>query len=99
MNTTAQHICPLCFESAALLGTANYTKYKVFGCKGCGSFAVTDLADERIRGLPAEFKDAWRAKVRATKPDDLFVIMVGPVGSGSRIEELRIPRHTIRPLS
>lgn len=89
--------CPLCLKAAAVFGTTNFGRNKAYDCKKCGQFAVSDQAETRIRGLPVEFKDDWQAKIRATTPDELFVIIVGPVGSGGQLEEERVPRHTIQP--
>ena len=90
--------CPLCSKPAAIFGTTNGGRNNAFDCAGCGQFSVSALADARIRGLPDTFKDDWRAKICATKPDELFVIIVGPPGSGRQIEEERVPRHTIQSL-
>ena len=91
-------ICPLCLKSAAIIGTTNAGKNKVFKCEGCGEFGVSDKAEARIKGLPDQFKNDWRAKIHATKPSELFVITIGPPGSGGQIEEERVPRHTIQSL-
>jgi hypothetical protein len=99
MFDESQTSCPLCLKPARVVGTTNFRRNKVSDCKVCGQFAVSDKADARIRGLPVQFKDDWRAKIRATKPDELFVIIVGPVGSGSQLEEERVPCHTIESLS
>jgi hypothetical protein len=85
-------------KPAAVFGTTNFGRNKAFDCKDCGQFAASDRAEPRIRGLPVQFKDDWRTKIRATKPDELFVIAVGPVGSGGQLEEERVPRHTIQSL-
>ena len=96
MPSTPQTSCPLCLKPARIFGTTNLGRNSAFTCAGCGQFAVSARADERIRGLPDALKDDWRAKIRATKPDELFVITVGPVGSGSNFEEDRVSRHTIQ---
>ena len=90
--------CPLCLTPATVLGTTNAGRNRVFDCKDCRQFAVSEKADSRLRGLPDKFKDAWRAKIRSAKPDELLVMIVGPVGSGSQLEEEWVPRHTIQSL-
>ena len=87
--------CPLCLKPARIFGTTNMGRNNAFDCEGCGQFAVSDKADARIRGLPVQFKDDWRAKIRATKPDELFVIIVGPVGSGEQLLEEYFPRRDV----
>ena len=90
--------CPLCLKPAPIIGTTNFRRNKVFDCKDCGQFGVSDDADARIRGLPVQDKDDLRAKIHATKPDVLFGIIIRLVGSAWLLDEERIQRHTIESL-
>ena len=93
--------CPLCLKPAPIIATTNFRRNKVFDCKDCGQFGVSDDADARIRGLPVQDKDDWRAKIHATKPtkpDVLFVIIIRLVGSAWLLDEERIQRHAIESL-
>lgn len=92
MSSKPQSLCPLCSKPAPVINTLDFGRHKVFGCEGCGEFAVSDLADARIRGLPIEFKDQWRTKIKATNAEEIFVITVTPVGAGSNIHEERVTR-------
>lgn len=94
MPTQPQTSCPLCLKSAPVIG--KYGRHKAISCEGCGEFAVSDLADARIRGLPVEFKDQWREKIRATQAEELFVITVSPVGAGSQLQEERVARFSLK---
>jgi hypothetical protein len=80
MSSEPSTSCPLCLKNAPIIGTLDFGRHKVFGCEGCGEFAVSDRADARIRGLPNEFKDQWRKKIEATNAEELFAITVSPVG-------------------
>ena len=98
MSDPTNTMCPLCLKPATVFGTTNAGLNKALDCKGCGKFAVSDKADAKLRTLPDQFKDDWRAKIRATTLDELFVIITRLVGSESQIEGQRVPRNTIQSL-
>ena len=96
MNESNSSSCTLCANPATIFAAGNFGRYKAFDCKGCGQFAVSDSADSRIRGLPIEFEDAWRAMIRSARPDQILLITVTPVGSGGSLTPDLVSRSTFR---
>ena len=90
--------CPLCLKPASIFGTLNFQRHEAIRCNACGEFAISDSARKRISGLPIQFKDDWREKIKATGPQEIFLLTTGPVGSGSQIAEERVPRHKTQSL-
>jgi hypothetical protein len=98
MPSKSPTTCTLCLKPASIFGTLNFQRHEAIRCNECGEFAISDSARKRIGGLPIQFKDDWRAKIKATDPQDIFLLTVGPLGSGSQIEEARVCRHKIQSL-
>ena len=88
--------CPLCEAPAALFATPNFGRYRAINCETCGQFVVSDAADDRIRGLPHDFKDSWRATVKTAKVGEILLIIVEPVGSGGNLKVELVPRSSLR---
>ena len=98
MSDQSHTICPLCLKPAQVFGTIDIHRHEAIRCEACGEFAISDGARKRISGLPVQFKDAWREKIKETPPEEIFLLTIGPVGSGGQIEESRVPRHKIRAM-
>ena len=94
MNESNSSSCTLCANAATIFATGNFGRYKAFDCKECGQFAVSDSADARIRGLPIEFKDSWRARIRSANPEQILLITVTPVGAGGNLTSELVSRVT-----
>ena len=98
MTNLTPTICPLCVKQANVFGTLNFQRQEAIRCEACGEFAISDQARKRITGLPIQFKDDWRAKIKATDAQEIFLLTVRPVGAGGQIEEERVHRRNIQPL-
>ena len=96
MSTSNTLTCTLCDGAVALAASPNFGRYKALECKKCGQFVVSDDADERIRGLPVQFKDSWRASIASAKDDEILLIIVEPVGSGGGLKAELVPRSSLR---
>ena len=86
MNSPAHVSCALCSKPALLFASPNYGRYSAVRCTSCGDFVISHTAAERVAGLPSEFADAWRARIRAAKPEEIFLLIVEPVGAGGGLK-------------
>ena len=98
MPDQSSTVCPLCSKPAKVFGTLNFQRHEAIQCNACGEFAISDSARKRISELPIQFKDDWRAKIKVTNSQELFLLTIGPVGYGSQIEETRVSRQKIQSL-
>lgn len=96
MNDQLAVTCSLCDRPALLNSKPNFGRYIALECSTCGQFVVSDAADERVRGLPIEFKDKWRALIRSAAPDQILLIITQPVGSGGGLKDELVPRSSLR---
>lgn len=87
--------CTLCATPAYVHAMPNFGKYSAIACAACGEFVVSDTAADRIKGLPNEFKDHWRAMIRSAKSDEVLLITVEPVGSGGGLKQELVPRRSL----
>lgn len=87
--------CTLCLGSAKLSASPNFGRYAALECPTCGQFVISDAADTRIRGLPTEFKDKYRAFITSAKPGEILLMIVEPVGIGGNLKVELVPRTSL----
>ena len=95
MSSPVAATCALCSGPALQFAAPNYGRYAALRCASCGDFVISQTAAERIAGLPEQFKDAWRAKIRAAKPEEIFLLIVEPVGAGGGLKDELVARTSL----